>query len=62
MAENLGEWPSKREPIAKIMPSDGCKGDTIPLAVGQWSNFHEVGCHLGNVGLYSLTETAGNIG
>jgi hypothetical protein len=24
MAENLGKWPSKRGPITKIMPSDGC--------------------------------------
>ncbi len=37
-------------PIAKIMPSDGCKGDTIPLAVEKWYDFHEFGCHLGNVG------------
>ncbi len=55
MAGNLGKWPSKRVPISKIMPSDGCKGDTIPLAVGKWYDFHEFGCHLGNVGL-------GNVG
>ena len=30
--------------------SDGCKGDTVPLAVGQRYNFHKVGSHLGNVG------------
>ncbi len=34
MAENLGKWRSKRGPIAKIMPSDDCKGDTAPLALG----------------------------
>ena len=50
MAENLGKWPSKRGPITKIMPSDGCKEETIPLAVGKWYDFHEFGCHLGNVG------------
>ena len=22
--------------ITKIMPSDGCIGDTVPLAVGKW--------------------------
>ncbi len=47
---NVTEWSSKRRPIAKIMPSGGCKGDTVPLAVGRWCNFHEFGCHLGNVG------------
>ncbi len=34
MARKMTELPSKRGPIAKIMPSDGCKGDTVPLAVG----------------------------
>ena len=49
----MTEWPSKRGPITKIMPSDGCKGDTVPLAVGKWYDFHEFGCHLGNVGFRS---------
>ncbi len=77
MTENMGKWPSKRGPIAKIMPSggyriaaeemefpwrwnggtislnldviwgmsakimpsDGCKGDTVPLAVARWYSF-----------------------
>ena len=26
----MTEWPSKRGPITKIMPSDGCIGDTVP--------------------------------
>ncbi len=51
MTRKMTEWPSKRGPITKIMPSDGCKGDTVPLAVGRWYNLHEFGCHLGNVGL-----------
>ena len=51
MAGKVTEWPSNRGPISKIWPSDGCKGDTVPLAVGQWYNFHSVGCHLGNVGI-----------
>ncbi len=25
------------------------------MAVGQWYNFHSVGCHLGNVGYYLKT-------
>ncbi len=51
MAENLAKWPSKRGPISKIRPSDGCARDAVPLAVGQWYNFHEFGWHLGNVGI-----------
>ena len=51
MARKMTEWPSKRGPITKIMPSDGCKGDTVPLVVGRWYNFHEFGCHLGDVGM-----------
>jgi hypothetical protein len=37
--------------LGQIMPSDGCKGDTVPLAAGRWYDFPEFGCHLGNVGL-----------
>ncbi len=51
MTRKMTEWPSKRGPITKIMPSDRCKRDTVPLAVDQWYDFHEFGCHLGNVGL-----------
>ena len=54
MAENPGNWPSKRGAISKIMPSDGCKGDTAPLALGLWYDFHEFGWHLGNVGSVEL--------
>ena len=50
MARKMTEWPSKRGPITKIMPSDGCIGDTVPLAVGKWYEFHEFGWHMGNVG------------
>ena len=51
MARKMTEWPSKRGPITKIMPSDGCIGDTVPLAVGKWYEFHEFGWHMGNVAL-----------
>ena len=50
MARKMTEWPSKRGPITKIMPSDGCIGDTVPLAVGKWCDFHEFGWYMGNVG------------
>ncbi len=44
MARKMTEWPSKRGPLANIRPSDGGKGDAIPLALGKWNNFHEFGC------------------
>ena len=61
MAGKVTEWPSNRGPISKIWPSDGCKGDTVPLAVGQWYNFHSVGCHLGNVGLGGMGRHRANV-
>ena len=30
MARKMTEWPSKRGPITKIMPSDGCIGIQFP--------------------------------
>jgi hypothetical protein len=53
MARKMTEWPSNRGPITKIMTSDGGKGDTVPLTVERLYIFHEVGRHLGNVGLVS---------
>jgi hypothetical protein len=50
MARKMIEWHSKRGPITKIMLSGGGKGDTAPLALGLWYDFHNFGCHLGNVG------------
>ena len=55
MARKMTEWPSKRGPITKIMPSDGCIGDTVPLAVGKWYDFHEFGWYMGNVGTDNRT-------
>ena len=56
MTRETTKWPSTRWPITKIMSSDGCKGDTVPLEMGPWYDFHEVGCHLGNVGEDARTE------
>ena len=55
MMRKVTEWPSTRWPIPKIMSSDGCKEYTVPLEMGPWYDFHEVGCHLGNVGLMHVT-------
>ena len=37
-------------PVTKITPSDGCKGGTVPMAVGKWYYFHGFGWYPGNVG------------
>ena len=56
MAENLGKWPSGRGRVSKIGQSDGFGRDAVPLAVEQWYDFHEFGCHLGNVGYNELAR------
>ncbi len=40
----MSGWPSKRGPLTEIRPSDGYKGDAVPLAVGKWNDFDEFGC------------------
>ncbi len=49
MARKMTEWPSKREPLTEIRPSDGCKGDAVPSAVVKWNDFHEFGRYLWNL-------------
>ncbi len=51
MMRKLAEWSSGHDQTTKIRPSDGCKGDAVPLAVEQWYNFHKFECHQGNVGI-----------
>ena len=51
MARETTKWPSTRWPITKIMSSDGCNGNRVPLEMGPWYDFREFGCHLGNVDL-----------
>ena len=51
MARETTKWRSTRWPITKIMSSDGCNGNRVPLEMGPWYDFREFGCHLGNVGL-----------
>ena len=61
MAENLGKWPSKRRPISKIRPSDGCGKDPVPLAVERWYDFPQFGGYLGNIGLYLCPTIGGHL-
>ncbi len=56
MAGNLGKWSSKRGPISKIRPSDGCRRDAVPSTVVRGYDLRKLGGHLGNVG---WMETAG---
>ncbi len=49
MAEYLGTWPSKRGPICKIRPSEGCGRDAVLLAVERRYDFPESGGYVGNV-------------
>ncbi len=51
MAGNMGKWPSKRGPISKIRPSDGCARNAVPLAVERRYDFPEFVGYLGNVGI-----------
>ena len=57
MVKKLAEWPSKRGPISKIGPSDGCKGDTVPSTVVRGYNLRKPGGQLENVGLYAGPST-----
>ena len=50
MARKTAIWPSTRRPNFNNMPLEGCTGETVPLAVGRWYDFHEFGWHLGDVG------------
>ena len=50
MARETTKWPSTRWPITKIMSSDGCNGNRVPMEMGPWHDFREFGCHLENVG------------
>lgn len=43
MADYLDKWPSKRGPISKIRPSDGCGKDAVPTAVERSYDFPELG-------------------
>ena len=52
----MGKWPSAHGQPTKIRLPDGCKRDAVHLAVDQWCDFHEFGCHLGNVGLMESNQ------
>ena len=49
-SSKLEEACAWRRPLTKFRPTVGYKGDAVPLAVGQWYNFHDFGRRLGNAG------------
>ena len=57
MARIMAEWHPKHGPVTNIMLLDGVKGNTDPLALVLCYDFHEFGCHLGNVGENQLPLT-----
>ena len=42
MARETTKWPSTRWPITKIMSSDGCNGNRVPLEMGPWYDFRDL--------------------
>ena len=46
MVKKMGKGPSEHGQLTKIRPSDGCRRDAVPLALGLWYDFHGFGSHL----------------
>ena len=46
MARETTKWHSTRWPITKIMSSDGCNGNRVPLEMGPWSQYTTRSCWL----------------
>ena len=51
MTRKLTEWPFENGQTEKVGPSDGCRGNAVPLAAESKYDFRELGAYLGNVGL-----------
>ncbi len=51
MTRNLTEWPFENGQTEKVGPSDGCRGNAVPLAPESKYDFRELGAYLGKVGL-----------
>ncbi len=54
VGEKNDRMASKRGSISKFGPSDGCKGDAVPLAVERRYDFPEFEGYLGNIGTIPL--------
>ncbi len=54
MTRKLTEWLFENGRTEKVGPSDGCRGNAVPLAVESKYDFRELGAYLGNVGTKDL--------
>ncbi len=50
MTGKLTEWPCENGQTEKVGPSDGCRGNAVPLAAESKYDFREFGAYLGIVG------------
>ena len=55
MTRKLTEWPFENGQTEKVGPSDGCRGNAVPLAAESKYDFRELETYLGNVGLIAVT-------
>ncbi len=49
----LRRWSDRQSQVI-----GGLRGYGVPVAVDQWYDFHEFGCHLGNVRLNEIADLA----
>ena len=50
MTRKLAEWPFENGRTENVGPSDGCRGNAVPLAAESKYDFRELGDYLGIVG------------
>jgi hypothetical protein len=50
MTRKMTEWPFENGQTDKVGPSDGFRGNAIPLAADPTYDFRELETYLGNVG------------
>ena len=50
MTRTLTEWPFENGQTENVGPSDGCRGNAVPLAAELKYDFRELGACLGKVG------------
>ena len=62
MTRKLAEWPFEIGQTEKVGPSDGRRGDALPLAAESKYDYRELGAYLGDVGSYvSRSDTVGQV-
>ncbi len=51
MTSKLTEWPFEIDQTVNVGPTDGCRGNAVPLAAESKYDFRELAAYLGKVGL-----------